>query len=151
MYKRQVQILVTVLSKPLMGKISDRHGRRNLLFWGMFVCVVPFVLIPWFQDFIVLMVLSAIFGLGEAVVTSSAAALVADFCKDDHLGSAMGTFGTIFDVGHASGPILAGALIGLTGSGTDYRFSFAIVAALLVVAAIVFRIGVRDDCRQSVS
>jgi len=146
-----VQILVTVLSKPLMGKISDRHGRRNLLFWGMFVCVVPFVMIPWFQDFIVLMVLSAIFGLGEAVVTSSAAALVADFCRDDHLGSAMGTFGTIFDVGHASGPLLAGALIGLTGSGTDYRFSFAIVAALLVAAAIVFRIGVRDDSRQSVS
>jgi MFS transporter, DHA1 family, multidrug resistance protein len=140
-----VQVAVTILTKPLMGRISDRHGRQNLLFWGMFVCVVPFVLIPWFQGLAALLILSAFFGLGEAIVTSSAAALVADFCKEDHLGSAMGTFGTIFDVGHASGPLLAGILIGLTGSDSDYRLSFAIVAILLVVAAIIFRIGVKVE------
>lgn len=143
-----VQIAVTIISKPLMGKFSDRHGRQNLLFWGMFVCVVPFVLIPWFSSYTVLLLLSAIFGLGEAIVTSSAAALVADFCKDDNLGSAMGTFGTIFDVGHASGPLLAGALIGLTGSGSDYRLSFAIVAALMVIAAVVFRFGVNIEPKK---
>ena len=144
-----IQIAVTILSKPLMGKISDRHGRQNLLFGGMFVCALSFVLIPWFQSFNVLLLLAAIFGLGEAVVTSSAAALVADFCREDHLGSAMGTFGTIFDVGHASGPLLAGLLIGLTGSGTDYRLSFAVVAALLVVAALAFRIGVKMQPQES--
>ena len=143
-----VQIAVTILSKPLMGRFSDQHGRQNLLFWGMFVCVVPFVLIPWFNSYMVLLLLSAVFGLGEAIVTSSAAAMVADFCKDDNLGSAMGTFGTIFDVGHASGPLLAGALIGLTGSGSDYRLSFAIVAALMVVAAIVFRFGINMEPKK---
>jgi MFS transporter, DHA1 family, multidrug resistance protein len=140
-----IQIAVTVVSKPIMGKISDRYGRQNLLFWGMFVCVTPFVLIPWFQDFGILLALSAVFGLGEAIVTSSAAALVADFCREDHLGSAMGTFGTIFDVGHATGPLLAGMLIGLTGSGTDYRLSFGVVALILVVAAVVFRMGVKVE------
>jgi MFS transporter, DHA1 family, multidrug resistance protein len=144
-----VQMAATVLSKPLMGRISDRHGRQSLLFWGMFVCAIPFALIPWFNSFSVLLLLAGIFGLGEAVVTSSAAALVADFCKEDQLGCAMGTFGTIFDVGHASGPLLAGVLIGLTGSGTDYRLSFAIVAALMVAAAIVFRLGVKIAQEQS--
>jgi MFS transporter, DHA1 family, multidrug resistance protein len=138
-----VQVASTVLSKPIMGRISDRHGRQNLLFWGMFVCAVPFVLIPWFHSFGVLLLLATIFGLGEAVVTSSAAALVADFCREDHLGSAMGTFGTIFDVGHASGPLIAGLLIGLTGSGGDYRLPFAAVAVLLIAAAVAFRIGIR--------
>lgn len=139
-----IQVAMTVLSKPIMGRISDRHGRQNLLFWGMFVCAIPFALIPWFHSFSALLALAAVFGLGEAVVTSSAAALVADFCREDHLGSAMGTFGTIFDVGHASGPLLAGALIGLTGSGTDYRLSFAVVAALLIAAAMVFRVGIKS-------
>jgi DHA1 family multidrug resistance protein-like MFS transporter len=138
-----VQVAFTVVSKPLMGRISDRRGRFNLLFRGMFVCAAAFVLIPWFHSFTALMALCAIFGLGEAIVTSSTAALVADFCREDHLGSAMGTFGTIFDVGHATGPLLAGALIGLTGSGTDYRLSFAIVAVILVAAAIAFRAGVK--------
>jgi DHA1 family multidrug resistance protein-like MFS transporter len=140
-----IQIAVTILSKPLMGRFSDKYGRQKLLFGGMFVCAVPFALIPWFQSFSTLLLLAAIFGLGEAVVTSSAAALVADFCREDHLGSAMGTFGTIFDVGHASGPLLAGLLIGLTGSGSDYRLSFAIVAGLLVVAAVAFRFWVKIE------
>jgi MFS family permease len=104
----------------------------------MWVCALPFALIPWFQDFGVLMALAAVFGLGEAVVTSSAAALVADFCREDHLGSAMGTFGTIFDIGHAAGPLLAGALIGLWG-GSDYRAPFAIIAGLLIMTALIFQ------------
>ncbi|AFM22941.1 MFS transporter [Desulfomonile tiedjei] len=143
-----VQMAVTVLTKPLMGRISDRHGRQSLLFWGMFVCAIPFALIPWFNNFVALLLLAAIFGLGEAVVTSSAAALVADFCKEDQLGCAMGTFGTIFDVGHASGPLLAGFLIGVVGSGTDYRIPFAVVAMLLVVTAIVFRAGVKIEASR---
>ena len=119
------------------GRFSDRYGRQPLLFWGMWVCALPFALIPWFQDFTVLLALAALFGLGEAVVTSSAAALVADYCRQDHLGSAMGTFGTIFDIGHA-GPLLAGALIGLWG-GLDYRAPFAIIAALLIMASLIFK------------
>ena len=143
-----VQMAATVLTKPLMGRISDRHGRQSLLFWGMFVCAVPLALMPWFNSINTLLLLAAIFGLGEAVVTSSAAALVADYCREDHLGSAMGTFGTIFDVGHASGPLLAGFLIGVVGSGTDYRIPFAIVAGLLLAAALVFRAGVKIDTNR---
>ena len=56
-----------------------------------------------------------VFGLGEALVTSSSAAMVADMCKERHYGTAMGVFGTIFDIGHASGPILGGLLIGSLG------------------------------------
>jgi len=133
-----VQIVATIASKPIMGRISDRYGRQPLLFWGMWVCALPFALIPWFQDFAVLLGLAALFGLGEAVVTSSAAALVADYCRQDHLGSAMGAFGTIFDIGHAAGPLLAGFLIGLWG-GLDYRAPFAIIAALLILVAFTFK------------
>jgi MFS transporter, DHA1 family, multidrug resistance protein len=134
-----VQMVATLASKPIMGRFSDRYGRPPLLFWGMWVCAIPFALIPWFQNFVVLLALAALFGLGEAVVTSSAAAMVADYCRQDHLGSAMGTFGTIFDIGHASGPLLAGVLISLWG-GLDYRFPFAIIAALLIIVALTFRI-----------
>jgi MFS transporter, DHA1 family, multidrug resistance protein len=139
-----VQILVTTFSKPLMGRLSDRRGRLPLIFRGMFACAILFALIPWFQNYAVLLVLAAVFGIGEAIVTSGAAALVADFCSESNLGSAMGTFGTIFDVGHAAGPLLAGLLISWTG-GEDFRLSFALISGLLIAAAVVFRIGVRDE------
>lgn len=133
-----VQIFATVVAKPLMGKISDKHGRRPLLFWGMFVCAVPFAIVPWVKDYSILLLLSTVFGLGEAIVTSSSAAMVADFCREDNIGSAMGVFGTLYDVGHATGPILAGLLIGLS-NGQDFRLAFAIIAAILVISALFFR------------
>jgi MFS transporter, DHA1 family, multidrug resistance protein len=133
-----VQIFVTILAKPLMGRISDKHGRRPLLFWGMFVCALPFAVVPWVQNYSILLLLSMVFGLGEAIVTSSSAAMVADFCREDNIGSAMGVFGTIYDVGHATGPILAGLLIGLS-NGQDFRLAFAIIASILVVSALFFR------------
>ena len=139
-----VQVVATIASKPIMGRLSDRYGRPPLLFWGIFVCALPFALIPWVRDFVVLLGLAALFGLGEAVVTSSAAAMVADYCREDHLGSAMGTFGTIFDVGHAAGPLLAGILIGFWG-GADFRAPFAIIAAILVLAALAFRVGIKEE------
>ena len=137
-----VQIGAVIAVKPLMGRFSDRQGRHPMLFWGMFVCAMPFALIPWVQAYWILLLLAACFGLGEAMVTSSAAALVADICKEAHLGSAMGTFGTLFDIGHASGPLLAGALIMVSG-GHDFRASFGLVAAILIVTALAFRTGVQ--------
>ena len=105
-----VQIVVTLIAKPLMGKVSDRWGRRPLIVAGMLLCAVPFALIPHLTGFVALMLAGMVFGLGEAFVTSSSAALVADFCKARHYGAAMGVFGTIFDVGHASGPIRAASI-----------------------------------------
>ncbi len=59
----------------------------------------------------------------------------------------MGTFGTIFDMGHAAGPLLAGALIGIWG-GLDYRVPFAIIAALLMIASFTFRVLVMGEQRR---
>jgi MFS family permease len=80
-----------------------------------------------------------LFGLGESLVTSSSAALVADICKEKHFGTAMGTFGTIFDIGHASGPILAGLLI----ARYDYFSAFWIMSGVLIIGIPVFVFGVR--------
>lgn len=64
--------------------------------------------------------------------------MVADFFREDNIGSAMGVFGTLYDVGHATGPILAGLLIGLS-DGQDFHLAFASTAVILVVSALFFR------------
>lgn len=136
-----VQVLVTILSKPIMGKISDRYGRKPLIVAGMILCAVSFGSIPLLRDFYLLMLAATFFGFGEAFVTSSSAALVADICKEKHFGTAMGTFGTIFDVGHATGPILAGLLI----ARFDYLYSFWIMSLLLLVSVPVFTTAVKIE------
>jgi MFS family permease len=139
-----IQVLTTILSKPLMGRISDRWGRKPIIVAGLVLCAVSFAAIPLLTSFALLLVTALVFGLGEAFVTSSTAALVADVCQEKHFGAAMGTFGTIFDVGHASGPILAGLLI----ARFDFFISFVILAAILLVAIPVFVLGVDKERGQ---
>ncbi|MHB9097205.1 MAG: MFS transporter [Syntrophales bacterium] len=134
-----VQVVTTILSKPVMGRMSDGYGRIALISTGLSICAVSFGAIPLFTSFSILMIAAALFGLGGAVVTSSGAALVADLCKEKHFGTAMGAFGTIFDVGHATGPILAGFMI----ARYSYRLSFWVMAAMLIAAVPVFMMNVK--------
>ncbi|KAF0234161.1 MAG: major facilitator superfamily [Desulfovibrionaceae bacterium] len=139
------QIVVTMLSKPLMGRVSDSHGRRPLIVAGLVLCGVSFAAVPFMQGFWTLLMASLVFGLGEALVTSSSAAMVADLCRERHFGSAMGAFGTIFDVGHASGPILGGLLVGWMG----YQISFPLMASVLFLAIPIFLKYVPQDFEET--
>jgi len=136
-----IQVLTTIMSKPIMGRISDRYGRKPLIAAGMILCAVSFGWIPLLKDFYLLMFAAIAFGFGEAFVTSSSAALVADICKEKHFGTAMGTFGTIFDVGHASGPMLAGFLI----AKIDYLPAFLIMGGILIAVLPVFVFAVKEE------
>jgi MFS family permease len=82
---------------------------------------------------------AALLGIGVALVTPATNALVADLVKAKRLGAAMGVFGTIWDVGEAAGPIAAGILIARLG----YATTFDVLAAVTVVAALVFALTVR--------
>src|SRR3546814_15314871 len=72
-------------------------------------------------------------------------ALVADLVKDRRLGAAMGVFGTIWDVGESAGPILAGFLI----AQMSYSASFDVIALLMVVAAVILALVVRDPTKSA--
>lgn len=135
-----VQVLATILSKPIMGRVSDRYGRKPLIACGMVLCALSLGMIPLLRGFMPLLGAALVFGTGEAFVTSSAAALVADICRERHYGTAMGAFGTIFDVGHASGPIVAGLLVARLG----YLYSFWIISAVLLISVPVFAASVRQ-------
>lgn len=128
------QIVVIMLAKPILGRVSDTRGRRPLIAAGLVLCAASFACVPQMASFWSLLGVCLVFGLGEALVTSSSAAMVADMCRERHFGSAMGAFGTIFDVGHASGPLLAGVLVARLG----YGWTFALLACAVAAAAPVF-------------
>ncbi|MGH7231012.1 MAG: MFS transporter [Nitrospiraceae bacterium] len=134
-----IQGITSFLAKPIMGRVSDRVGRRPLIVLGLLICAITFVLIPYTAALPVLLVLAAGFGFGEAVVSSSTSALVADLSELKTLGAGMGMQGTIMDIGHASGPLLAGVLI----ASTSYPVAFAVIAAIQLAAAGLFWVLVR--------
>ncbi|MDP9131518.1 MAG: MFS transporter [Nitrospirota bacterium] len=138
-----VQAVTSFFSKPIMGRVSDRVGRQPLIVIGLLICAATFISMPHVDSFAVLLVLSSGFGFGEAVVSSSSAALVADSSEFKRLGAGMGMQGTVMDIGHASGPLLAGLLI----AHASYQSAFAVIAGLQLLAAIVFWATMRTSPR----
>jgi MFS transporter, DHA1 family, multidrug resistance protein len=134
-----VQSFTSFFAKPVMGRVSDRVGRQPLILIGLLICAGTFVCIPQSSMFAVLVILSAGFGFGEAVVSSSSSALVADSSEFKTLGAGMGMQGTIMDIGHASGPLLACLLI----ANLSYGQAFAIIAGIQLAAGGVFWLAMR--------
>ena len=128
-----VQLVSIVFAKPLMGRVSDRVGRKQVIIPGLLIGAASVALLPFASSFIVLAGLSLLFGIGFATVTSSTAALVADLTQNGRYGSSMGVLRTVMDVGQSIGPVLTGWMIGMAGYGS----AFTLLAAILLSAALL--------------
>ncbi len=149
------QMLTTILARPVFGRLSDRAGRRPMIVAGLSTCAIAVALFAWSTGFVGLLALSALYGTGLAITTSSTAALITDLAdrpvpskprdgsgrrvEGSRYGAAHGLFGTIFDVGDALGPIAGGLVAGRFGYHTLFYGS----AALALCLALIFGIGSR--------
>jgi DHA1 family multidrug resistance protein-like MFS transporter len=129
-----LQGIVSILTRPVMGRLSDRVGRAPMITGGLIACTAAFVLLPLTATLWTMAVPALLFGAGGAVVASSTSAYVADLSGGRAMGSAMGVFGMVMDIGHASGPLLAGLLVGVFG----YRPAFVAIAGLLLAGLGLF-------------
>jgi MFS family permease len=134
-----LQLTIAVLAKPFAGKMSDRLGRKPVIVLGLFVSAAALPLIFRMTSFAGLLTVVPLLGLGIAAVTPATNALIADLVAARRLGTGMGVFGTIWDIGEAAGPIIAGVLIGQIG----YEPAFDVIAVIIAAVALVFAARVR--------
>jgi MFS family permease len=109
----------------------------------MIICMITFTLYPYITAFPALIALTAVFGLGESMVTSSTAAMVAEQTKASGYGTSMGVFGSLWDIGHASGPILTGLLL----TRVSYSQTFMAITLILLIATALFQVKVHEPRR----
>lgn len=138
------QVLAATFTKPLMGRISDRYGRVPMIAAGLALSGVTTAVMLFSGNYLVLIVLIALFGLGLATVTASTSALVADLSRKYSRGSALGILSGIMDIGHSSGPMVSGLLISLY----SYGMAFRIVGISLIVVSLIYGLGMRQIMRQ---
>ncbi len=134
-----IQGFTSFLSKPVMGRVSDHVGRRPLIATGLMICGVALMAISQTTSLGWLFLCTAGFGFGEAVITSSSAAMIADLGKADNVGAGMGLRGTIMDIGHAGGPIVAGVFV----AAISYTGAFTIIGCLQLIVAFGFWVVTR--------
>ena len=133
------QIVAAALTKPVMGRLSDRYGRVPMIVAGLILGAVSTAFLVVSNDYILTMVIVAAFGLGLATVTASTSALVADLSRAQGRGGAMGVLSSIMDVGQSTGPIIMGIVV----ASFSYKPAFASVAAFMFVVSIVYGLTMR--------
>jgi len=129
------QIVILILVKPYMGRVSDKIGRRIPIVAGCIVGGLPLIALPFTADFWTLLLLSAVYGLGFATVTASTPALVSDLTSKEFFGTAMGFLDTIMDVGQTLGPIISGLIL---ATSLRYVGVFSSLTLMLLFSCISF-------------
>ena len=129
--------------RPLLGKLSDRLGRPPLMVAGMLASASGLLILPFLRTFAGLIALAVMYGAAFAATSATSLAWITDRATRSSYGTAHGAYGTIFDVGDASGPIAAGLLIGSIGYGAGFRI--LAIPLLLLSALLASRAWSRGD------
>jgi len=125
-----IYILFGLLSAPLMAKLSDRYGRRDIYLLDITLFVVGSVVVALSPSFWVLLTGRAIQALGAGGIFPVASAVIGDTFPPERRGPALGLIGAVFGLAFLLGPLLGGVLL-----HWGWQWLFLVN---LPVAAIVF-------------
>jgi MFS family permease len=105
-----VNILSVTAVMPLGGVIADRFSRKTLTILGGILSAILLVAIALTGDFIQLLVVLLIQGIGVALSMPAATALVVEEGRKFGMGSTMSVFYLAMGIGMALGPIISGGI-----------------------------------------
>jgi YNFM family putative membrane transporter len=116
------------------GPLSDTFGRKPIMLWTMGLSVVPTLLIPFVDDFILLLIFRMIQGFLLAGLPSVAMAYLGEEFSPTALGLAVGLYISGNTIGGMGGRILSGFMADLF----SWRASFIAFGLLGIAAVIAF-------------
>lgn len=117
------------------GKMSDRYSKKSMLFWGMLLQGIAIFLIPLGADFYFLATLSAILGLGTALVYPTFLSTIAQATSPKQRAESIGTFRLWRDLGYAFGAIISGVIADIFG----LQYAIYLIGAITLLSAIVIQ------------
>ena len=120
------------LAAPLWGKVSDRIGRKPVLFVSIVGTAVGFVLMGIAGSLAMLFVARILSGAAGGNI-GTAQAYLADISTREERSKAMGLLGAAFGLGFVFGP----ALGGVVGKFFGLHAPFLVAAALAIINAVL--------------
>jgi multidrug resistance protein len=126
--------LMQFLFSPILGRLSDRYGRRPVLLLSILTSVVSFLLFALANSFFMLLLSRVIAGLATEI--GVAQAYISDVTSEKERTKWMGRMGAAHGAGFIIGPALGGFLstYGFPAAG----FAAAAIALLNLVFAFFF-------------
>src|SRR5436853_4148390 len=138
--------LMSMISAPLWGRISDRIGRRPVLMASMLAAAFAYLWLGFATELWMLFAARAFAGLCSGNI-AAAQAYIADVTPPERRARGMGMIGAAFGLGFIVGPVLGGLVAGNDLKTADLQTPGLIAAALSAVALL----GVVFLLRESLS
>ena len=106
-----IYILLGLLSAPLMSKLSDRYGRRDIYLLDIALFALGSLVVASAPNFWVLLSGRAIQAFGAGGILPVASAVIGDIFPPKRRGPALGLIGAVFGAAFLLGPLLGGILL----------------------------------------
>ena len=140
--------LMRFVSSPFAGAWTNRFGERNVLATGLAIVAISSFFAGLAQTYVHLLILRGIGGIGSAMFTVSAMALLLRVVEADQRGRASAAWQGGFLVGGIAGPAIGGILLAVSIRAPF--FFYAGTLAVATVIALVFLSPARLAAREAV-
>jgi MFS family permease len=124
-----MEILFLLLSTPIMAKLSDKYGRKNIYVINAALFLIGTLVVSFSQSFEMLLIGRGLQGIG-AVLSVLAITIIGDYF-DETRGTILGAFGVIIALVYALGPAISGFLVNF---GWHWVFVINIPVAAIVLS-----------------
>lgn len=127
--------LANFISAPVLGRVSDRYGRRPVLIAGLFATIFSFSLMGLANSLWMLFIGRVIQGIVSSAILPTARAYMGDMTTGGERVAAMGKLGAAMSFGLLIGPAFSSFLIGLSTIHTPFFVAafISLINALLVI------------------
>ena len=136
--------LVQFVASPIIGRVSDRIGRKPVLTMGLFLFMASEVLFALTNRLWVFDISRMIGGLSAAMVVPTAMALAADITTKRQRARVIGWLSAAFSGGLILGPGIGGILAGIS-----YKTPFWVAGALGLLSAVVLITLLPSDAEET--
>ena len=118
------------------GSLADKWSRKKMLFWGMFLQGMAILALPVYRDFSFWLILSAILGLGTALVYPTFLVTIAHHTSPIQRAETIGVFRLWRDLGYAIGAILSG----ITADVFGVPSAIILVGIITLLSALIIQL-----------
>jgi predicted MFS family arabinose efflux permease len=129
--------LLQAFASPIIGRASDKYGRRTALLWSMGGNIASVALWCAATDFRTFLLSRVVGGLSEGNV-QLAIAIATDISDESQRGSTMALVGACFSVAFTFGPALGAALAQITTVAANPFATAAGFSLFLILAETVY-------------
>jgi DHA1 family tetracycline resistance protein-like MFS transporter len=126
-----------LVAGPILGRLSDRYGRRPILIVSQAGTAVSFLILGMSSDFTVMLLARMLDGASGGNILV-AQAYVADVTTPENRSRGLGLIGMAFGLGFVLGPLMAGVLLALPiAPEWRLRLPFLVAAGFSTLAWIL--------------